>query len=27
MSCFHTEELLEARQIYAVIVFIFKWLG
>jgi dolichyl-diphosphooligosaccharide--protein glycosyltransferase len=27
VSCFHTEELLETRQVYAVIVFIFKWLG
>jgi hypothetical protein len=27
VSCFHTEELLETKQVYAVIVFIFKWLG
>lgn len=27
VSCFHTEEFLGTKQIYAVIVFIFKWLG
>ena len=27
VSCFHTEEVFGSKQIYAVIVFIFKWLG
>lgn len=27
VSCFHTEEAFNVRQVYAVIVFIFKWIG
>jgi dolichyl-diphosphooligosaccharide--protein glycosyltransferase len=27
ISCFHTEEIFDTKQVFAVIVFIYKWLG